>query len=132
MSEVLLEVYLFVVIFSFLLWLTTPEKVEAVIKEEVNLVEIIDDSQNLIQGDKEFFSEVNEFGESVCISKEKVYSAIENLTLREARKIAKRLSIKQKIGTKTRSKSELIEKILENLEADHRKVIEALEEIAII
>jgi HEPN domain-containing protein len=132
MSEVLLEVYLFVVIFSFLLWLTTPEKAEAVIKEEVNLVEIIDDSQNLIQEDKEFFSEVNEFGESVFISQEKVYSAIKNLTLRDARKIAKRLSIKQKIGTKTRNKRELIENILENLEADHRKVIEALEEIAII
>jgi hypothetical protein len=132
MSEVLLEVYLFVVIFSFLLWLTTPEKVEAVIKEEVNLVEISDDFHNQIQEEKEDFATVNEFGESEIILKEKVYSAIQNLTLREARKIAKRLSIKQKIGTKTRSKSELIEKILENLEADHRKVIEALEEIAII
>lgn len=135
MSDVLLQVYLFFVIFSFLLWLTTPEtKAEAVVtKQEVNLVEISDNSHNQIQeDDKEFFSKVNDFGESEWISKEKVYDAIKSLTLRDARKVAKRLGVKQKVGNKTRNKGELIEKNLEHLEIDHQIVIEALQEIKII
>jgi hypothetical protein len=133
MSDVLFQVYLFVVIFSFLLWITTPEKAEAVIKEEVNLVGIIDDSQyqNSIQ-DKEVFSKDNEFEESEIIPKNEVNIAIKSLNVRDLRKVAKRLGIKQKTGQKTRSKNELIQKILERMEINQRKVIEVLQEIALI
>jgi hypothetical protein len=125
----LLSAYLFLVILSFFFWLTTPEKAEALeIKEENNFFQQEDSEPiehvNLSQEDEEF--------SQFYIPIEKIQEIISNLKFRDARTVAKKVGIKQRIGRKNRTKAELVEKILEKFETEKIILIQSLNELTLL
>lgn len=109
-------VELFVVIFSFLYWLVTP------LDASNEVQELGDDNQNTRQVE----AKAEELHPVDVVQDE-----IVRLSIREARKIAKKLNIKQKEGRKSLSKAKLIEQILNVLQAERSKVELALNQLSI-
>jgi hypothetical protein len=125
----LLSAYLFLVILSFFFWLTTPEEAEALeIKEENNFFRQEDSEPiehvNLSQEDEEF--------SQFYIPIEKIQEIISNLKFRDARTVAKKVGIKQRIGRRNRTKGELVEKILEKFETEKIILIQSLNELTLL
>jgi hypothetical protein len=125
----LLSAYLFLVILSFFFWLTTPEEAEALeIKEENNFFRQEDSEPiehvNLSQEDEEF--------SQFYIPIEKIQEIISNLKFRDARTVAKKVGIKQRIGRRNRTKAELVEKILEKFETEKIILIQSLNELTLL
>ncbi|MCG6137080.1 MAG: hypothetical protein MET45_21005 [Nostoc sp. LLA-1] len=123
----LLSAYLFLVVLSFLFWLTTPERAGALeIEEEKNFIQAEDlrtvGNEHLNQED-EYFSEV---------SIEKINDIISNLNSRNVRLVAQKLGIKQRLGKKNRTKAELVEKIFEKLETEKIILIQSLNELSLL
>lgn len=115
----MLGVELFVVIFSVLCWLITPmdasQEVQKLGKKNQDETEV----KAKVDADAEELY-------SVDVARDEVV----RLSIREARKIARKLNIKQKSGRQSLSKAKLIEQILKVLQAERSKVELALNELS--
>jgi parvulin-like peptidyl-prolyl isomerase len=125
----LLSAYLFLVVLSFLFWLTAPEKAEALeIEKQKNFLQA-EDSERVVR--EHLNQEDGRFSE-FPITIEKINEIISNLNSRNARIVAQKLGIKQRIGKRNRTKAELLEKIFEKLETEKIILIQSLNELRLL
>jgi parvulin-like peptidyl-prolyl isomerase len=105
----LLSAYLFLVVLSFLFWLTAPEKAEALeIEKQKNFLQA-EDSERVVR--EHLNQEDGRFSE-FPITIEKINEIISNLNSRNARIVAQKLGIKQRIGKR---KPSYLKRFLKNL-----------------
>ncbi|MBD2212912.1 hypothetical protein H6G27_23990 [Nostoc linckia FACHB-104] len=134
MMDTIVAVYLFVVIFSILCWLVTPENVmigEGDIMMNADYLVHQDtlgsrDAEKLNYEEMGLSEEVNDnYKDNI----ELLETEINKLTARQARKIAGKLNIPQKINGKDAPKHLLIQQIQLKANTQQQQVAEALQQV---
>lgn len=135
MMDTVFAVYLWVIVFSILCWLVTPETVTTE-GEEYRLREMVVDTDNLIYQDTLGSVELEKVNNKEMRLSEEVQDnqgilemKINNLTARQARKIAGKLNIPQKINGKDAPKHLLIQHIQLKATMQQEQVAEALQQV---
>ncbi|MBE9082849.1 hypothetical protein IQ278_12065 [Tolypothrix sp. LEGE 11397] len=125
----LLSAYLFLVVFSFLLWLTTPEKPDALeIEEDKNVLQ----KEDLRTVEYEYLNKEDGGYSQFPIPIEKIRDLISHLNSRNARIVAKKLGIKQRVGKRNRTKAELLTEIFQKLETQETFLMQSLNELKLL